>query len=73
MEPIAITDPADPRVAPFVHLREKDLVGDDVLRLQYLNEIEAEVEAVQIASDFGKEVFAYVVRAMNAAPGGSPT
>jgi anti-sigma regulatory factor (Ser/Thr protein kinase) len=47
-----------------------DLVGDDVLRLQYLNEIEAEVETAQIASDFGKEVFAYVVRAMNAAIGG---
>ncbi|HXJ81437.1 MAG TPA: GNAT family N-acetyltransferase [Candidatus Methylomirabilis sp.] len=46
-----------------------DLVGDDILRLQYLNEIEAEVEAVQIASEFGKEVFAYVVRAMNAATG----
>jgi serine/threonine-protein kinase RsbW len=46
-----------------------DLVDDDVLRLQYLNEIEADVASAQIASDFGKELFAYVVRAMNARPG----
>jgi serine/threonine-protein kinase RsbW len=46
-----------------------DLADDDVLRLQYLNEIEADVESAQIASDFGKELFAYVVRAMNARPG----
>ena len=39
--------------------------GDDVLRLQYLNEVEADVESVQIASDFGKELFAYVVAAMD--------
>ena len=41
-----------------------DLVGDDILRLQYLNEVEADVASAQIASDFGKELFAYVVRAM---------
>ena len=41
-----------------------DLVGDDILRLQYLNEIEADVASAQLASDFGKELFAYVVRAM---------
>ena len=45
-----------------------DIADDDVLRLQYLNEVEAEVESAQIASDFGKELFAYVVRAMESAP-----
>ena len=44
-----------------------DLAEDDVLRLQYLNEVEADVESAQIASDFGKELFAYVVAAMRAA------
>jgi serine/threonine-protein kinase RsbW len=44
---------------------------DDVLRLQYLNEIEADVESAQLASPFGKEMFDYVVRAMNAAIGGA--
>jgi len=47
-----------------------ELVGDDVLRLQYLNEVEADLGSVQLASDFGKELFAYVVQAMNASPGG---
>jgi serine/threonine-protein kinase RsbW len=45
-----------------------DLADDDVLRLQYLNEIEADVASAQIASDFGRELFAYVVDAMNARP-----
>ncbi len=40
-----------------------DIADDDVLRLQYLNEIEADVASAQIASDFGKELFAYVVKA----------
>ena len=43
-----------------------DLAGDDVLRLQYLNAVEADVESAQIASEFGKELFAYVVQAMDA-------
>ena len=43
-----------------------DLADDDVLRLQYLNEVEADVESAQIASEFGKELFAYVVQAMDA-------
>jgi hypothetical protein len=38
------------------------------LRLQYLNEVEAELESVQIPSEFGKELFPYVVRAMGAPP-----
>jgi serine/threonine-protein kinase RsbW len=41
-----------------------ELVGDDVLRLQYLNEVEADLESVHLASDFAKELFAYVVAAM---------
>ena len=38
----------------------------DILRLQYLNEVEADLESVQLATDFGREVFAYVVGAMRA-------
>ncbi len=45
-----------------------ELVGDDVLRLQYLNEIEADLESVHLASDFAKELFAYVVAAMKGPP-----
>ena len=43
-----------------------ELAEGDVLRLQYLNEVEADLESVQLASDFGKELFAYVVAAMRA-------
>jgi len=38
----------------------------DVLRLQYLNEVEADLESVRLASDFGRELLAYVVAAMRA-------
>ena len=48
-----------------------DLADDDVLRLQYLNDVEADVESAQIASEFGQELFAYVVRAMRAQSGGT--
>ena len=48
------------------------LADDDVLRLQYLNEIEADVESAQLASDFSRELFTYVVRAMEAAPDAQP-
>ena len=41
-----------------------ELIGDDVLRLQYLNEVEVDLDSVHLASDFGKELFAYVVQAM---------
>jgi hypothetical protein len=47
-----------------------DLADDDVLRLQYLNDVEADVESAQIASEFGQELFAYVVGAMRAQSGG---
>lgn len=47
-----------------------DLIGDDVLRLQFLNEVEADVASAQLASAFGKELFDYVVRAMQ---GPAPT
>ncbi len=49
-----------------------DLVDDDILRLQYLNNIEVDVASAQIASDFGKDLFAYVVRAMAEASGIPP-
>jgi len=41
-----------------------DLADDDVLRLQYLNEVEADVDSAQFASEFAKELFTYVVQAM---------
>ncbi len=37
-----------------------ELLGGDVLRLQYLNEVEPDLEP-QIVSDFGRELFRYVV------------
>ena len=46
-----------------------ELADDDVLRLQYLNNVDADVESAQIASAFGKELFAYVVGAMRAQSG----
>jgi hypothetical protein len=45
-----------------------ELADDDVLRLRYLNEVEADVESAQLASEFGRELFTYVVRAMESAP-----
>jgi serine/threonine-protein kinase RsbW len=48
-----------------------ELADDDVLRLQYLNDVDADVESAQIASDFGKELFAYVVGAMRGQSGGT--
>lgn len=44
-----------------------EVADGDVLRLQYLNEVDVDVESAQIVSDFGKELFAYVVRAMGEA------
>jgi serine/threonine-protein kinase RsbW len=49
-----------------------ELDGDDVLRLQYLPDVEADVDSVRIASEFGTELFAYVVAAMRARPGLAP-
>jgi serine/threonine-protein kinase RsbW len=48
-----------------------DIADDDILRLQYLNEIEADVASAQIVTDFGKQLFAYVVGAMEAASPGT--
>jgi serine/threonine-protein kinase RsbW len=39
-----------------------ELSGGDVLRLQYLNDVEPDLDP-QIASDFGRELFRYVVAA----------
>jgi serine/threonine-protein kinase RsbW len=48
-----------------------ELADDDVLRLQYLNDVEADVASAKLASDFGQELFAYVIGAMRARPGGT--
>jgi serine/threonine-protein kinase RsbW len=48
-----------------------ELADDDVLRLQYLNEVEADVDSAKLASDFGKELFDYVVGEMRARAGGA--
>src|SRR5262249_4073362 len=44
-----------------------ELVGEDVLRLQYLNEVETDLASVQVASGFAREVFEYVTQAMGRA------
>lgn len=46
-----------------------DLAEGDVLRLQYLNNIDPEVESAHIVSEFGQELFSYVVGAMGGRPG----
>jgi serine/threonine-protein kinase RsbW len=38
----------------------------DVLRLQYLNNVDIDLENIQIASDFGKELLDYVTKARGA-------
>jgi anti-sigma regulatory factor (Ser/Thr protein kinase) len=38
-----------------------ELADGDVLRLQYLNDVDPDLESAQIASDFGRELFYYVV------------
>jgi len=38
----------------------------DVLRLQYLNNVDIDLENTQIASDFGKELLDYVTKARGA-------
>ncbi len=43
-----------------------EIFDGDVLRLQYLNNVNVDLEEVQIASDFGKELFAYVIKAKKA-------
>jgi serine/threonine-protein kinase RsbW len=40
-----------------------EMADGDVLRLQYLNNVEINLENIQIASDFGKELLDYVSRA----------
>ena len=40
-----------------------ELHDGDVLRLQYYNNVEIELENVQLAYDFGKELFQYVLKA----------
>jgi len=44
-----------------------ELAEGDVLRLQYLNDVDVDVASAQIASAFGQELFDYVVRARGAA------
>ena len=40
-----------------------EMFDGDVLRLQYLNNVDIDFEKVTVVSDFGKELFDYVVRA----------
>jgi hypothetical protein len=45
--------------------RGPELADDgDILRLQYLNEVEPDLESVRLPTDFGRELFANVVAAM---------
>jgi anti-sigma regulatory factor (Ser/Thr protein kinase)/GNAT superfamily N-acetyltransferase len=40
-----------------------ELYDGDVLRLQYLNNVDFDLAKIQIASDFGKELLSYIVKA----------
>jgi hypothetical protein len=40
-----------------------EVLDGDALRLQYLNNVELDLEATHIASDFGKELLEYVLKA----------
>lgn len=40
-----------------------EMLGGDVLRLQYLNNVDVDLKNVQIESDFGKELLDYVTKA----------
>jgi len=40
-----------------------EMSDGDVLRLQYLNNVDVDLENTQIASDFGKEMLDYVIKA----------
>jgi anti-sigma regulatory factor (Ser/Thr protein kinase) len=45
-----------------------ELQDGDVLRLQYFNNADLELEDVHLASDFGKELFQYVLKASGLTP-----
>jgi serine/threonine-protein kinase RsbW len=38
----------------------------DMLRLQYLNNVDMDLENIQVASDFGKELLDYVIKSRGA-------
>lgn len=40
-----------------------EMFDGDVLRLQFLNNVDIDFEKVTVVSDFGKEIFDYVVKA----------
>lgn len=67
---LPLSDPAVPSLcAPLEALGfffagvVPELADGDVLRLQYLNEVDVDVASAQIASDFGRDLFGYVVKA----------
>ena len=43
-----------------------EMFEGDALRLQYLNNVNIDFEKVRIASDFGKKLLAYVIKAKEA-------
>jgi serine/threonine-protein kinase RsbW len=68
---LALADPATAVVTPdleemgffFGGITPNLWKGSDVLRLQYLNNVEIDPAHVVVASDFGKELLDYVVAA----------
>ena len=68
---LALADPATPAVTPaleemgffFGGITPNLWPGSDVLRLQYLNNVELDPANVAVASDFGHELLDYVVAA----------
>jgi anti-sigma regulatory factor (Ser/Thr protein kinase) len=68
---LALADPATPRVTPaleemgffFGGITPNLWPGSDVLRLQFLNNVELDPANVTVASDFGQELLDYVAAA----------
>jgi anti-sigma regulatory factor (Ser/Thr protein kinase) len=72
---LPLSHPATPRAAAGLKslgiffggiIPEAHPAGGDILRLQYLNNVEIQAEDVSTASDFGKELLDLIFRQMNA-------
>jgi anti-sigma regulatory factor (Ser/Thr protein kinase)/GNAT superfamily N-acetyltransferase len=67
---LPLSHPATPKFCASLELLGFSFAGvipemseGDVLRLQYLNNVDANLDNIQIASDFGKELLDYVAKA----------
>jgi serine/threonine-protein kinase RsbW len=73
---LSLADPATAALPPMVHDDlgvffggiVPELRDGDVLRLQWLNRVEADPSDVAVASDFGRELLAYVFERKGTVP-----